>query len=98
MKEFQLVFRLSNKNMYYIDTKGNLVQIKEIANIDATIEDIHNNGKLYTYRGMRSVTEKIWNKKIFKEIFDSYDVTVKASYATKQFRNDFSLRYFLMEK
>ena len=98
MKEFQLVFRLSNKNMYYIDTKGNLVQIKEIANIDATIEDIHNNGKLYTYRGMRSVTEKLWNKKIFKEIFDSFDVTVKDSYATKQFRNDFSLRYFLMGK
>ena len=98
MKEFLLVFRLSNKNLYYIDSKGHLVQIKEIANIDATIEDIHNNGKLYTYRGVRSITEKLWNKKIFKEIFDSEDVRVKESYATKQFRKDFSLRYFLIEK
>ena len=97
MKEFQLLFRLSNNNLYYIDTKGHLVQIKEITNIDATIEEIHNNAKLYTYRGVRSVTEKIWNKKIFKEIFDSYDITVKDSCATK-IDKDFRLRYFLIEK
>lgn len=98
MKEFQLVFRLSNKNLYYIDSKGRLVQINEIKNIDATIEEIHNNGNLYTYRGMRIVTEKLWNKKLFKEIFESCDIRVTGSYATKQFRNDFNLRYFLNEK
>lgn len=70
-KDFVIAFELSNDEKFFIGKNG-LVKIEP--NEGITFDNFKNNAKLYDYKSARSVTSKLWNRRIFRDLFTDCNV------------------------